>query len=253
MLEHSNHVRVLITPQVNLPEGYYFGVSASSAENPDSFEVHKFIVSTTNTYTREEPKKKYAKPAGHQEQANMASQQQHQQQTHKQGGADHSNIPQMLEDVLAGSIRSQADQFADLHNRVQIINNRVAEIHEMVEHMVRTNTEHYNNLMNRVVPIDDRSAATIRNVEKVERTTMEILRDLESKDFKDMMQQIHGALERNHDGLTMSLPVAMGAVYQGHKPSMTSFLFVAVAVQIMITGAYIVYKKRRNSQPKKYL
>jgi mannose-binding lectin 1 len=111
----------------------------------------------------------------------------------------------------------------------------------------------FNDLMHRVVPIDDRSAATIRNVEKVERTTMEILRDLESKDFKDMMNQIHRALENNQEGLSRSLPVVMGAVVGSHKPSMTSFLFVAVAVQIMVTGAYIVYKKRRNSAPKKYL
>jgi mannose-binding lectin 1 len=184
----------------------------------------------------------------------MASQKVHEQQTHKQQQSrDHSNVPQMLEDVLASNIRSQQDQFADLHNRIQIINNRVAEMHEMVEKMVSTNEQRFTDLMNRVVPIDDRSAATIRNVEKVERTTMEILRDLESKDFKDMMKQIHWALEQNQEGLSRSLPVAMGAVYGSHKPSMTSFLFIAVAVQIMITGAYLVYKKRRNGAPKKYL
>jgi mannose-binding lectin 1 len=242
-------------PKVSLPEGYYFGISASSAENPDSFEVHKFVVSTTNTYTREEPNRQgFVRQDWHQEQANMASKLIHEQQTHKQQQpSDHSNIPQMLEDVLAGSIRSQQDQFADLHNRIQIINNRVAEIHEMVENMVRSNEQRFVDLMNRVVPIDDRSAATIRNVEKVERTTMEILRDLESKDFKDMMKQIHFAIEQNHEDLGRSLPAAMGLVYGSHKPSMTSFLFVAVAVQIMVTGAYLVYKKRRNGAPKKYL
>jgi mannose-binding lectin 1 len=34
---------------------------------------------------------------------------------------------------------------------------------------------------------------------------------------------------------------------------MTTFLFIAVAVQIMIFGAWQVYKKRRNSGPKKFL
>jgi mannose-binding lectin 1 len=34
---------------------------------------------------------------------------------------------------------------------------------------------------------------------------------------------------------------------------MTTFFFIAVAVQIMIVGAYIVYKKRRGGAPKKYL
>lgn len=34
---------------------------------------------------------------------------------------------------------------------------------------------------------------------------------------------------------------------------MTTFLFLAVAVQIMVVGAYALYKKRRDSAPKKYL
>lgn len=34
---------------------------------------------------------------------------------------------------------------------------------------------------------------------------------------------------------------------------MTSFFFVVVAVQIMVFGGYQLYKKRRNSAPKKYL
>lgn len=202
--------------KVKLPNGYYFGVSASSAENPDSFEVHKFITSSANTI---EPRKRgYDTPHDHQAQQNLANQQVHEQQTHKQtqhqsyGSAiDGSSIPKMLEDAVAGTIRSQQDQFADLHNRIQIINNRVAEMHEMVEKIISTNEQRYNELMHRIVPIDDRGAATIRNVEKIERSTMEILRDLESKDFKDMMNQIHMALENNHEGLSRSLPLAMGA------------------------------------------
>ena len=117
----------------------------------------------------------------------------------------------MLEDVLAGNIQNQQDQFADLHNRIQIINNRVYDIYDLVEKMHKENEQRFNDLMNRVVPMDDRSAATIRNIEKVERTTMDMLRDLESKDFKDMMQQMHRAIENSQEGLSRSLPLAMGA------------------------------------------
>jgi len=253
------------TDKVALPEGYYFGVSASSAENPDSFEVHKFIVSTTNSYAREEPnlkKKDYINSQqNHQQQQDRAVQQGHEQQTHKQNQAQQNygsstsqnDIPKMLEDVLAGNIRSQQDQFADLHNRIQIINNRVFEIAETVERIQKQNDERWNELMHRIVPIDDRGAATIRNVEKVERTTMQILRDLENKDFKDFMSQIHLALDRNHGNVMQSLPGMMGDVVTKSGPSMTTFLFIAVAVQIMIVGAYIVYKKRRGGAPKKYL
>ncbi|KAF1838396.1 concanavalin A-like lectin/glucanase [Decorospora gaudefroyi] len=249
------------TDKIKLPEGYYFGISASSAENPDSFEIHRFIVSTSNTNTRDEPNRnRYANADQHQQQQNLASQKGHEQQTHKNqqqqnygSSTSQSDIPKMLEDVLAGNIRSQQDQFADLHNRIQIINNRVFEIAELVERIHKDNADRWNELMHRVVPIDDRGAATIRNVEKVERTTMQILRDLESKDFKDMMNQIHRALENNQEGVMRSLPTVMGAVVSSHGPSMTTFFFIAVAVQIMITGAYIVYKKRKGGAPKKYL
>jgi mannose-binding lectin 1 len=187
-------------------------VSASSAENPDSFEVHKFIVSTTTSHTREEPNLQ------RKTQPDLSHQQHYQADTHKQQSqhidygapTDQTNIPKMLEDAVAGSIRSQQDQFADLHNRIQIINNRVFEMYELMEKIHGDNEQRFVDLMNRVVPIHDRSAATIRNVEKVERTTMEILRDLESKDFKDMMNQIHRALENNQEGLSNSLPLLMG-------------------------------------------
>jgi LPXTG-motif cell wall-anchored protein len=45
----------------------------------------------------------------------------------------------------------------------------------------------------------------------------------------------------------------MPIVVSSTGPSMTTFLFIAVAVQIMVTGAYLVYKKRRGGAPKKYL
>ncbi len=42
-------------------------------------------------------------------------------------------------------------------------------------------------------------------------------------------------------------------VISASAPRMGMFLFVVIAVQIMMAGAYIIYKKRRNSMPKKYL
>lgn len=76
--------------------------------------------------------------------------------------------------------------------------------------MKEDNNERWNRLMERIVSIDDRSAGTMRNVEKVERATAQTLRDLESKDFKDMMNQIHNALDRNHYSVTKMLPDVMG-------------------------------------------
>ncbi|KAF2477923.1 concanavalin A-like lectin/glucanase [Lindgomyces ingoldianus] len=256
------------TDKVKLPTGYYFGISAASAENPDSFEAHKFVVSTTNANTREEPNYQQ-----HQQQAVHGQQQQYEQQRHQQNQQQHqqqqsqqqqqqnkaseptiSEIPQMLSDVLAGSIRSQADQFADLHNRIQIINHMVNLVHDTVERIEREQKEHFDQIMMRLTPVDDRTSAMMRNVEKVERISMEVQRDLESKDFKDMLNAVHNAIQDSHNALSSGMPLAMAHIVVGsQRPSIMAFLFVAVAVQIMITGAYMVYKKRRHGAPKKYL
>lgn len=240
------------TDKIKLPEGYHFGISASSAENPDSFEVQKFLVSTTSSTTREEPKKMEQ----HQQQSHDQQQHQQTQQRMQQkvgGKTSIDDIPQMLSDVLAGSINSQADQFADLHNRIQIINHRVSAIYDIIERMERDNANRFNDLMSRVIPTDDRSAAVLRNVEKVERTTMEVLRDLESKDFKDMLRAVHNAIQDNHHSLSSSVPQAVEHIVGKHRPSLVTYMFVLVAVQVMLFGAWQVYKARRNSAPKKYL
>ena len=49
------------------------------------------------------------------------------------------------------------------------------------------------------------------------------------------------------------LTILCALVVKTHGPNMTTFIFIAVAVQIMVTGAYLVYKKRRGGAPKKYL
>lgn len=115
----------------------------------------------------------------------------------------------MLSDVLAGSIKSQEDQFADLHNRIQIINHQVNLIYEIVERLDRESGNRFNDLMGRVVNTDDKVLAMIRNVEKIERTSMETLRDLESKDFKDTLNAVHDAIQNSHSSLSANMPLAM--------------------------------------------
>ncbi|ORY07551.1 concanavalin A-like lectin/glucanase domain-containing protein [Clohesyomyces aquaticus] len=247
------------TDKIRLPTGYYFGISAASAENPDSFEAHKFVVSTTNSHTREEPNhQQHQQQAVHQQQ-NAYEQNRHQQEGQRQNNP-HSGaqptlgeIPQMLSDVLAGSIKSQADQFADLHNRIQIISHYVNEIHEKIDRENNENKQRFDEIMRRLTPLDDKTSAMMRNIEKVERVSMEVQRDLESKDFKDMLRTVHNAIQDSHNSLTSGMPVAMAHIVGSQKPSIMTFLFIAVAVQVMVVGAYMVYKKRRHGAPKKYL
>ncbi|CAI6335099.1 unnamed protein product [Periconia digitata] len=248
------------TNKVKLPEGYYFGISASSAENPDSFEIHRFIVSTTNTYTREEPGSHHQQQQDHQQQSpdkvpprvHQAYRQMLKDRDQQRHDAS-PNIPQMVEDVFAANIKSQQDQFEDLHNRIQIITHRIDDLFDMLDQYMIDQDERFNQIMGRMTPMHDQVSAIQRNVEKVERTSMETLRDLESKDFKDMIYQLHLAVEQGHTRISSALPTQMADVVGKHGPSMTTFLFIAVAMQIMVLGAWRVYKARRHGAPKKYL
>ncbi|KAF2198303.1 concanavalin A-like lectin/glucanase [Delitschia confertaspora ATCC 74209] len=244
------------TNKLHLPSNYYFGISASSGENPDSFEAHKFLVSTTNSNTREEPgsppKRAWQHAAEHQQKQLEQQQQQQNQPRQPPREPTIGEIPQMLSDVLAGNIRNQEDQFADLHNRIQIINHRVNDIYDTLDHISRTMDQRHNEVMNRVVPSHDRTDAVVRNVEKIERVVMAIQRDLESKDYKDMLTAVHNAVHDSHHSLTQDLPQAMGKIVTTHGPKTTHILFYFVAIQVTLFGAWQLYKKRRST-PKKYL
>lgn len=38
-----------------------------------------------------------------------------------------------------------------------------------------------------------------------------------------------------------------------HAPKMWTFVFLVIIVQVLMFGGYLVYKRRRDSAPKKYL
>lgn len=81
--------------QIQIPPDYTFGISAASAESADSFEVFKFVLSTSSPTPREEPRRDEAVKSPAQ------------------------NSYRAPEDAKASSITSQESQFADLHDRLQ--------------------------------------------------------------------------------------------------------------------------------------
>lgn len=230
--------------KIKLPSGYYFGVSAASAETPDSFEANKFVVSTTNANTREEVNRQPPP-----QQMEQPPQQQQQQQQQPASG----DIPQKLQDTLAASIRTQQDQFADLHNRLQIVNHQVNNIFRELEKLTKRQEERHVELMNRAIPIHEHVSGVERNVEKIEGIVKAIQKDIEGKDYREHLTNLQNTLKDTQTHINEGLPAAMTHIVTGAKPKMGMFLFIAVAVQVMVLGAYIVYKKRRNNAPKKYL
>ena len=163
--------------------------------------------------------------------------------------ASSQQIPPWIQDVLASSVKTDNDRFEDLHNRIQDMAHHIAAMYQAIESLNAHVDERHNALMSRLAPLDDRLAHNVRLSESTGNTAQQILRDLESKDSKDLIAAVHRRLEDNHK----DMPNVVKAVVQQHGLSWVSLLAIAFAVQVMVVGAYLVYKKRRGGAPKKYL
>ena len=107
--------------QISLPSGYYLGLTASTAEQPDSFEIQKFIVTSGIPHEHQNVLKGGA-PAS----------QPPLQRLDKLPG-----LPGVLPDKMAEEVKGTEEQFADLHNRLQGLTHQIANIFSEFEQMGR--------------------------------------------------------------------------------------------------------------------
>ena len=229
------------TDKVKLPSDYYLGVSASSAENPDSFEVHKLIVSTGSASS--------SRPVQNQPHHESSQQQHAQAQQNQPKKASSQQIPPWIQDVLASNVKTNDARFEDLHNRLQDIAHHLSALYSDMTAVNARTEELHNALMTRLSSIDDRVNHNARLAEQAGIESKQILRDIESKDYRELINVVHRRLEDNHK----DIPNVVKQVVSQHGLGWMSLLAIAFAVQVMVVGAYLVYKKRRGGAPKKYL
>lgn len=232
--------------KINLPSGYFFGISAATAETPDSFEVNKFVVSTTTSITREEPQKDKSPPP--------AAAAEQDKRPHLEKLERFPGSPEAIPDVDASTISRQEEQFADLHNRLQGMTHQIANVFGEFDRLSRTLEERHRDVISHIPGSQsDALAALSRRLENIERTVAVIQKDVEGKDYRETLTNLQQAVEGVRGGLTDHLPDTIGQMITTSAPKMGKFVFVVVAFQVMLVGAYIVYKKRRDNAPKKYL
>ena len=126
-----------------MPPDYYFGITAGTAETPDSFEVNKFMVFSSASNTREEP---FRTPPSHQQ---------------------HIETPP---NTPASQYGSSEAQFEDLHNRLQTLSN-----------VVETLSNNLNNLMGEVQRFGSDSAGRHNEIIRNLPTTADKLHSLDAK------------------------------------------------------------------------
>jgi mannose-binding lectin 1 len=241
------------TDKVNLPTGYNFGISAASAENPDSFEVFKLVVMTDDLNGQHKTQDEY--PSQQQQQSYQAQDQVvinrgGHQPAHHTLPNDEEWIADEVPDASPDSITSSKAQFADLHNRIQSINHHLASIFRNVA--VFTTASEARHTESKQVVDDvrlllqklDKLDAIQTQLNNMDREIKSVRGDMSNK-IRDSENAIRKSLGDSHG--TMLEHVATQA-----SPKHGKLIFVIIGSQIMLVGAYIFYE-RKKTLPKKYL
>ncbi|KAI1358496.1 legume-like lectin family protein [Xylaria arbuscula] len=254
--------------QITIPAGYQYGITAASADNPDSFEIFKLVVMTHDLAA----KSNGAPPPAEQQQQQMNSQNQAKAQTSygrnnnnnnnrdtnsarsSDGGFD-DDVP----DSSPDSITSSRAQFADLHNRLQSVNHHLSTIfrqgagqNNMNEKRHEETSQMINDLKQSLSKLDqldklnklDKIEWLASEVTKMQRDIQSIKTDLTNR-ISSTENNLKRAISSNHG--TMLEHVAVQAT-----PRHGKLIFVIIGSQIVLVVGYIYYE-RKKTLPKKYL
>lgn len=213
------------TDKVSMPQGYHFGVTASTGENPDSFEISKFVV----TAGAHSPVTNQANMGSMHNQQGGDNHHQQSQMNHKQSNSNNQppqiqkmdafpGAPSFTGDRNAEEIKSQIDQFADLHDRVQNIQHSMAtlfvEFKAISDKLDSKQSEMLTNIQNikgskesglppEIVGRINRMSDKIESMERV----LEVVKhDTADRDYKQLLHDLHVAVDKVHGGLTEGLP-----------------------------------------------
>lgn len=200
------------SPHISLPSSYYFGVTASTSDNPDSFEIKKFAVTTGIPHTHDNVLKGMPAQARSPESSNAPL-----QKLDRFPGS-----PEAVPDTIPDDIKSSEAQFADLHNRLQGLTHQVANIFSEFEQLGRKMEERHLQIMAGMPSIPhDKLDGLGRRLEGLERNIDQVRRDVEGRDYKDRLDTLNHAIESVKSGMTESLPESIGS---SKCPSSTNLL-----------------------------
>ncbi|KAI1173899.1 legume-like lectin family protein [Nemania sp. FL0916] len=251
--------------QISIPAGYQFGITAASADNPDSFEVFRMVVMTGDLAAKSPDT-----PPPQQQQQNDNQNQAKAQTSYGRGGRNGNGNPNSnarraasnndeafedddIPDTAPEGITSSKAQFADLHNRLQSVNHHLSTIFRQGAGMHSQNEKRHDETAQMVNELRQ-SLSKLDKLDKIEWLTSEVTklqRDLQGlkTDLNNRISQsesgLRGAISANHG--TMLEHVATQAT-----PRHGKLIFVIIGSQIVLVVGYVLYE-RKKTLPKKYL
>ncbi|KAK6341258.1 hypothetical protein TWF696_008342 [Orbilia brochopaga] len=245
------------TDKVTLPKLYRFGISAASAENPDSFEVFGFKVAVEVPHPnaaehraphhieaeKERERQKGEHLAGREaleHRANMVA------DLHNKVHGDYKSKYEYKDEDAKGFKNADA-QFSDLHMRMQALTHQIAEVQRVIGE-VSYAVDHAVGMLNDIQGEGDYvHGLSLKSLDNRLHNIDQVVQNLE-RSIRHEGRKID-ELKDHHENMPGHLKEAITT----HGPRMGFSVSILIVFQVMLVIAYVVYKRRRSMAPKKYL
>jgi mannose-binding lectin 1 len=191
MLKHSDNMfRVEVdgklcfeSSKIKLPLGYNFGITAASAENPDSFEVFKFVT-TTESHTPDIQDPNASVQNEGMSPPPATNQIPTPNEAKNAGTSPNDKLFSDPPEAPASQFQSSAEQFSDLHNRLQSLMRNINAVHKTSDLQSQQAQARHEEVMGHFVRMDN-------TLDRIERLAKKI------EQVQDDVTDLHNALDRN--------------------------------------------------------
>jgi mannose-binding lectin 1 len=169
-----------------------------------------------------------------------------QEQTQNQNQGD---IPAFSDppEEPASKYHSSAEQFADLHNRLQSMNKHIGALARDQSVYSQQAISKYDDLNTRIARIESQFDTIKKLGEKL---------DTIQADVRQTKSDLHNALDKHVAGLrgeVRNTHSVLTGTLAGMGTGLGKFVLVVLGSQATLIGAYLLYKRRKANSPKKYL
>ncbi|OAT06620.1 lectin family integral membrane protein [Blastomyces gilchristii SLH14081] len=223
------------TEKVFVPLGNTFGITAASAENPDSFEVFKFALSIPDATAPGEQGYQH-RPYENQQFPNRNAQNANPNQQ-RAPNVDNSAIDQRLNDL-----QSRLNALVGTTERL------LTEMHSLSSKV----DERHQDTLKKLAPSRDQAGQIEQRMQRIENMIQAVQKDVKNSELKKQLNKLQDSLKNSHSGVIEQLQSTSHQILSS-TPRMGFFIFLIVAFQLALAASYIMYKRRRANMPKKFL
>jgi mannose-binding lectin 1 len=229
------------TDKFSIPTGYKFGMTAATPDNPDSFEVFKMVVMSENT----QPDADDGSTAGIRMNSDRVP------PTTGYSSSSSSSDEDMA-DQDADLFTTSKAQFADLHNRLQGINRQITTVLRQVGKSGPQDEARHAETSKMIHDLTDE----VRRLAGIEADLGMRVSSME-KEVKALKGAIHSRVAQSEHvlkGYLVDQHATLSETVLDHaRGKHLRLIFIIVGSQVLLVGLFVLYKRKKNSLPKKFL